>query len=174
MAEGTRYRTLEDQLKKQGGCLQEVVESMADVRAACQRRFQDELEQKSSRLEALVGSMNQRFDSIEQKFNSLLNTMMKEKGCSEPESRISEPLLPTPLPHTKLRHQNGAQLAPPEGRSKYFNPILPKLEMPMFATGNPREWIRKCQKYFLNYQIPDNQKVEMIEMFLEGKDDNWF
>nr|XP_027072057.1 uncharacterized protein LOC113696870 [Coffea arabica] len=134
MAESTRYRTLEDQLKKQEGCLQEVVESMADVQAACQRRFQDELEQKSSRLEALVGSLNQRFDSIEQKFNSLLNTMMKEKGCSEPESRISEPLLPTPLPHTKLRHQNGAQLAPPEGRSKYFNPILPKLEMPMFAT----------------------------------------
>lgn len=44
----------------------------------------------------------------------------------------------------------------------------------MYAAGNPREWLRKCQKYFLNYQIPDSQRVEMVEMFPEGKADNWF
>ena len=174
MAESTRFRTLEDQLKKQEARLQEMVDSVASVQAACQHQFQEELEQRSSRLEALVGSLNQRFDSIELKFNSLLTAMLKEKGCAELETRSSELLLPTPPPHMKLGNPNGAQFAPPENRSKQFTPILPRLEMPMFAAGNPREWLRKCQKYFTNYQIPDNQKVEMVEMFLEGKADNWF
>nr|XP_027093474.1 uncharacterized protein LOC113713862 [Coffea arabica] len=174
MAESTKYRTLEEQIKKQEVRLQELVETMAGVQAAGQLQFQKELEQRSSRLEALVGTLNQRFDSIELKFNSLLNVMMKEKGCAEQDSRTSEPLLPTPPPHMKLGNQNGTPCAPPENRSKQFHPILPKLEMPMFVAGNPREWLRKCQKYFLNYQIPDNQKVEMVEMFLEGKADNWF
>ena len=44
----------------------------------------------------------------------------------------------------------------------------------MFAAGNPREWLGKCQKYFLNYQIPARQKVDLVEMFLEGKINNWF
>ncbi|XP_027183746.1 uncharacterized protein LOC113782033 [Coffea eugenioides] len=174
MAESTRFRTLEDQLKKQEARLQEMVDSVAGVQAACQHQFQEELEQRSSRLEALVGSLNQRFDSIELKFNNQLTVMLKEKGCAELETRISEPLLPTPPSHMKLGNPNGAQFTPPESRSKQFTPILPKLEMPMFAAGNPREWLRKCQKYFVNYQIPDNQKVEMVEMFLEGKADNWF
>ncbi|XP_071906170.1 uncharacterized protein [Coffea arabica] len=133
MAESTRFRTLEDQLKKQEARLQEMVDSVASVQAACQHQFQEELEQRSSRLEALVGSLNQRFDSIELKFNSLLTAMLKEKGCAELETRISEPLLPTPPPHMKLGNPNGAQFAPPENRSKQFTPILPRLEMPMFA-----------------------------------------
>ena len=44
----------------------------------------------------------------------------------------------------------------------------------MFSDGNHKEWLRKCQKYFLNYQVPNNQKVDMMEMFLEVKADNWF
>ena len=44
----------------------------------------------------------------------------------------------------------------------------------MSSSGNPREWLRKCEKYFLNYQIPENQRIDVIEIFLEGKADNWF
>ena len=44
----------------------------------------------------------------------------------------------------------------------------------MFSSVKPREWLRTCQKYFLNHQILANQKVDLVEMFLEGKADNWF
>ena len=44
----------------------------------------------------------------------------------------------------------------------------------MFSGENPREWIRKCNKYCLNYQIPEDHKMEVIEMYLEGRADNWF
>ena len=55
-----------------------------------------------------------------------------------------------------------------------FTPNLPRLELPMYSAGNPREWLRKCHKYFLNYQIPACQRVDVVGMFLEGKADNWF
>lgn len=34
--------------------------------------------------------------------------------------------------------------------------------------------MRKCNKYFLNHQIPDEQKLEVIEMHLDGKANRWF
>lgn len=82
MAENTRYHALEEQIKKQDTCLQEMMEAMTGMQVSCQQKFQEELEQKSSRLEELVGNLDQRFSSIEQKFNNLLNAMMREKGCS--------------------------------------------------------------------------------------------
>ena len=61
-----------------------------------------------------------------------------------------------------------------ESGARTHLPNLPRMEIPIFSSGNPREWLRKCQKYFLNYQIPARQKVDLVEMFLEGKADNWF
>ncbi|XP_027071670.2 uncharacterized protein [Coffea arabica] len=111
---------------------------------------------------------------MEMKLNALLKVMMKEKSMPETEAGSSEPLLPTPPPHFKLMTSTEVHGAQPEVTAKIFTPSLPRLEMPMFASGNPREWLRKCHKYFLNYQIPENQRVDMVEMFLEGRADNWF
>ena len=56
--------------------------------------------------------------------------------------------------------------------SKLLVPNPPRIDLPLFTSENPREWIRKCNKYCLNYQIPEDQKVDVIEMYLEGKADN--
>ncbi|XP_071918893.1 uncharacterized protein [Coffea arabica] len=58
--------------------------------------------------------------------------------------------------------------------SKILVPNPSKIDLPMFTGENPREWIRKCNKYCLNYQTPEDQKVEVIEIYLEEKADNWF
>ncbi|XP_027175053.1 uncharacterized protein LOC113774658 [Coffea eugenioides] len=178
MAENTRYRSLEEQLKKQETRLQEVMETMAAAQTSCQnslqQKFQEELGQNNAKVEAMVGNLDQRFSKMEMKLNTLLKVMMKEKCMPETEAGSSEPLLPTPPPHFKLMTSTEVHGAQPEVRAKIFTPSLPRLEMPMFAYGNPREWLRKCHKYFLNYQIPENQRVDMVEMFLEGRADNWF
>ena len=122
----------------------------------------------------MVGNLDQKFSKMELKLNALLKVMMTEKSMLEVETGASEPILPTPPPHLKLMtpaEMHGGQL---EGRGKTFTPNLPRLEMPMFSSGNAREWLRKCQKYFLNYPIPENQRVDRVEMFLEGRADNWF
>lgn len=40
------------------------------------------------------------------------------------------------------------------GRSTFhFNP---RIEFPVFEGINPREWIKKCKKYFVLCQVPDS------------------
>ena len=53
-------------------------------------------------------------------------------------------------------------------------PNPPKVELPFFEGYRPQEWIRKCEKYFLVHQIPELQKVEIVEMYLEGMAEIWF
>ncbi|XP_027102590.1 uncharacterized protein [Coffea arabica] len=178
MAEGTRYRSLEDQLKKQESKLQELAESMVALHTSAQnelqQRLNEEMEKSNSRLESVVGNLDQKFCKLEQKFNALMKVMMKDKGGQENEGGPSEPLLPTPPSHVRLATQAEMAGQQQESRGRMFTPNLPRLDLPMFMAGNPREWLRKCHKYFLNYHIPACQKVDLVEMFLEGKADNWF
>ncbi|XP_027183811.1 uncharacterized protein LOC113782099 [Coffea eugenioides] len=178
MAESTRFRTLEDQLKKQEHRLQELMESMVAVRSAgaeeWRQKFQSEVEQNNAKLEAIAGSMDQKFNKMEQRFSSVLKLLMKEKGLTDMDGSVAEPILPTPPAHLRLTTSTEGPGISQEYRGRQFTPNVPRLELPMFNSGNPREWVRKCQKYFLNYQIAENHKVDVAEMFLEGKADNWF
>ncbi|KAD4585120.1 hypothetical protein E3N88_22721 [Mikania micrantha] len=43
-----------------------------------------------------------------------------------------------------------------------------KIDFPVFTGGDPRGWLLKAEKYFRYYQIPDEEKVEIASMYLEG------
>ncbi|KAD1573182.1 hypothetical protein E3N88_42611 [Mikania micrantha] len=43
-----------------------------------------------------------------------------------------------------------------------------KIDFPVFSGGDPRGWLLKAEKYFRYYQIPDEVKVEIASMYLEG------
>ncbi|KAK1441653.1 hypothetical protein QVD17_07716 [Tagetes erecta] len=43
-----------------------------------------------------------------------------------------------------------------------------KIEFPNFSGGDPRGWLLKAEKYFKYYQVPDDEKVEVASMHLEG------
>ncbi|KAL4303860.1 hypothetical protein GQ457_10G003110 [Hibiscus cannabinus] len=45
----------------------------------------------------------------------------------------------------------------------------PKLEIQLFEGTNPRSWIRKCEKYFSIFLVPENQKLDLASMYLTGK-----
>ena len=49
---------------------------------------------------------------------------------------------------------------------------LPKLEFPSFDGSKPRNWIRKCERYFTVFAIPEYQKVEIAAMYMTGRADN--
>ncbi|KAL4348329.1 hypothetical protein GQ457_17G014550 [Hibiscus cannabinus] len=54
-----------------------------------------------------------------------------------------------------------------------FN-FRPRLELPFFEGENPRGWVRKCQKYFALFEIPEEHKLEIASMYLEGRAEIWF
>ncbi|KAD6454658.1 hypothetical protein E3N88_09364 [Mikania micrantha] len=43
-----------------------------------------------------------------------------------------------------------------------------KIDFPVFGGGDPRGWVLKAEKYFKYYQIPEDDKVEVASMHLEG------
>nr|GEV50622.1 retrotransposon Gag domain, retroviral aspartyl protease [Tanacetum cinerariifolium] len=43
-----------------------------------------------------------------------------------------------------------------------------KIDFLIISSGDPRCWLMKAKKYFRYYQIPDEEKVEIASMHLEG------
>ena len=47
--------------------------------------------------------------------------------------------------------------------------------MPNFGgDDHPRTWIKKCNKFFQLYQVSEAFKVDIVEMYLEGRVDVWY
>ncbi|VFQ64861.1 unnamed protein product [Cuscuta campestris] len=51
---------------------------------------------------------------------------------------------------------------------RHFQPLYAKIEFPKFSGGDPRGWILKAEKYFRYYETPDEEKVDIASMYLEG------
>ena len=56
----------------------------------------------------------------------------------------------------------------PWGGRGSFRPPYTKVEFPKFDGGDPRGWILKAEKYFRYYQTPEESKVDVAAMYLEG------
>lgn len=51
---------------------------------------------------------------------------------------------------------------------------LPKLEISMFDCQNPRLCVRRCQKLFTLYNVPDQQVITLTSTYLNDVADVWF
>lgn len=102
--------------------------------------------------------------------------MSKEKNPVE-DDRVGKdhtPLLPTPPIHQRLNLGVEEEVKSCEFLGKIPRHNFPKIELVMFRGDNPREWVRKCNKYFLLNKISKDHKLLVVEIFLKGKADNWF
>ncbi|KAH0646572.1 hypothetical protein KY284_034456 [Solanum tuberosum] len=50
----------------------------------------------------------------------------------------------------------------------------PKWELRYFEGYDPKVWIPKCERYFNLYRTPDNQKVEVVALYLNRIPENWY
>lgn len=49
-----------------------------------------------------------------------------------------------------------------------------KLNFPEFDGANPRGWLRKIEKLFTIYKIPESEKLDYITIHMKHKADIWF
>ncbi|XP_027172283.1 uncharacterized protein LOC113771935 [Coffea eugenioides] len=154
MAESTCFKTLEDHLRKQELKLQEIVEDMKNM----QLQVKEEMEGRDKRLDTITLGMEQKFEAL----HSMMMSLLTKEKVSEEEGRVVReraPLLPTPPSHQRLGLGVDGETKSGEflGKIPGYNP--PKLELHLFSGENPREWIRKCNKYFLLNKVPDEHKL---------------
>ena len=137
MAESTRFKTLEEQVRKQDTRLQEIMEKLQSSHSSQQQlkgEIRRELDENNKRMESLVIGMEQKLgEFLEQKFSSLILNMdgAKEKFPDEGVRGRTEqtpPLLPTPPPQFRLYPETEvARALTKEGKVQVPNP--PKIDL---------------------------------------------
>ncbi|XP_060181956.1 uncharacterized protein LOC132611554 [Lycium barbarum] len=76
---------------------------------------------------------------------------------NHPYTPTASPLLPTPVDHTDSSLKN----------------LKPKINFPEFDGTNPRGWLRKCEKFFELYHIPEHEKLNYTSIHVRDRVDVW-
>nr|XP_027122333.1 uncharacterized protein LOC113739303 [Coffea arabica] len=163
MAEGTRLKGLEEQLKRQEIRTQGIMDSwtatekqLRDAMAADRQHLEEKIESSNNELKNLIVALSNQYGAA-------MRTVQGDRG-----------ILQTPTGHSDRQNHLGRTKENSGGNRQFLQLAIPRMEFPVFDGGNPREWIRKSQKYFHTFHIPDSQKMDMVEIFLEGKADIWY
>ncbi|KAL8158626.1 hypothetical protein V2J09_000163 [Rumex salicifolius] len=190
MADGTRLKTLEEHLKRNDAQIvdvQSVVAQNRDLITAAQssldetKRIQEEQHKMLEKLTAMVTSLlpKEHTDIAEQRrLEALAPGVLQAPNPANrlPEQQASRITPERPNPGGRVWdatsvHGDRASPAGFDGRSGFGR--FPKVDFPLFDGTNPRLWIRRCERYFLIFQIHDAQKVSLASMYVCGKAEVW-
>lgn len=124
-----------------------------------------------SKLEAHAANLEARMDA---KFTTLIQVLTKEKNLTTGEETIHDktPILPTSCSRVKNRCDD--ESGDYHKRGKPFLTGFPRIELPMFSGENPKDWLRKYERFFSICQIPEHCRIDTVELYLEGKVDVWY
>lgn len=134
-------------------------------------QFQSKCELMEEKMESGNKKLETMISNLDGRINAILRMICKEKE-EEAQASGRTPLLPTPPGRIRDTEEGNHQSKERMVRAAVPNP--PRIDLPMFQGERPREWLRKCLKYFTVYQIPENQRMEVVEMYLEGRADIWY
>ncbi|KAL2235596.1 UNVERIFIED_CONTAM: hypothetical protein Sindi_1291800 [Sesamum indicum] len=134
----------------------------------------DQMMEAQEGLQATVLTIQQQLQSVVEQLQhynrnkSILGeglTASMEKGSS---SRV--------VVHNSLRHEaSNVPRHEIQTQSNYGNhSALNRLEFSYFDGENARGWIRRCTRYFQLIPIPEDQKVAMASIYMQGKAELWF
>ncbi|KAL8137446.1 LOW QUALITY PROTEIN: hypothetical protein V2J09_003447 [Rumex salicifolius] len=190
MVDDTRLKTLEEHLKRNDAQIvdvQSVVAQNRDLITAAQssldetKRIQEEQHKMLEKLTAMVTSLlpKEHTDIAEQRrLEALAPGVLQAPNPANrlPEQQASRFTPEKPNPGGRVWdatsvHGDRASPAGFDGRSGFGR--FPKVDFPLFDGTNPRSWIRRCERYFLIFQIHDAQKVSLASMYVCGKDEVW-
>ncbi|KAL4378560.1 hypothetical protein GQ457_02G035680 [Hibiscus cannabinus] len=105
--------------------------------------------------------------------SSSLGLMEEKRGASGTETKLKLGGKNNEMEETFIVRENNLWEKNMNGVTGNYLP-RPKIEFQTFDGNNPRSWIRKCQKYFSIFEVPESQKLEMGTMYLVGKAETWF
>ncbi|KAL2232925.1 UNVERIFIED_CONTAM: hypothetical protein Sindi_1472500 [Sesamum indicum] len=180
MADGTRLKELQEAQKK------------ADI------MFLDERAKREASVDELHGRMDQMIEAHEglqatvlNMEHNLLGIQQQLQGMAEQmqqynknKSILGEGLTASLdkgsnfriTPQSIIRQEgvsNNRQETGGNQGSGTYN-ILNRLEFPHFDGDNARSWIRRCSRYFQLIPIPEDQRVPMASIYLQGRAELWY
>ena len=162
--------------KNQDEIRKEITELESVVRTFANRS--DGLEQAVRIMEHRQESTEKTLKNLDQKYEGMMNMMaqmlarLNDKG-KEVEGNSSDSSLMQKEDNRRKEEQKGARDRSESQGPRSFT-RLPKVDLPSFTGENPREWIRKANKYFKINGVEEEMKPEVAELYFRDKADIWF
>ncbi|XP_020550197.1 uncharacterized protein LOC110012122 [Sesamum indicum] len=75
--------------------------------------------------------------------------------------------------HNSFRHE-GSNVPRQDQQHTGAYIALNKMEFPYFDGENARSWVRRCTRYFQLIPIPEDQKVPLASIYMQGKAEVWY
>ncbi|XP_011075658.1 uncharacterized protein LOC105160092 [Sesamum indicum] len=159
MAYGTRLKELQEAQKK------------ADI------MFLDERAKREASVDELHGRMDQMLEVQEGLQASMLNMEHNMASLQQKlQTTVDKGSNFRATPHNVLRQEGGSSSRhePSGNQSSGTYNILNRLEFPHFDGENARGWVRRCSRYFQLIPIPEDQRVSMASIYMQGKAELWY
>ena len=61
-----------------------------------------------------------------------------------------------------------------QGQRQQLGFSMPRMEIPVFKGDNPRWWVRKCERMFEWYDIPEGRRVALATAYFDNVADAWY
>lgn len=151
----TQFQQLSANLAEQSTIMKQVVEN--------QQRSTKRMEDLESKFTLLMDQISQNRDS------PAAVTVNTIASGSEIQSNTGKGILPTP----KTTDKGGYSPTSTKGSYSSKGAKMPKVEISDFNGENPRNFIRKCEKYFRFYSIAEEEQIEIATMRFGDIADNW-
>ncbi|KAL2226833.1 UNVERIFIED_CONTAM: hypothetical protein Sindi_2042000 [Sesamum indicum] len=180
MADGTRLKELQEAKKKSDLMfLDESAKREASVDELHGRM--DQMLEVQEGLQASMLNLEHNMTSLQQQLQSMADQMQQ---YNRNKSILGEGLTATvergsnfrATPYNVLREEGGSSSRNETSgnqNSRTYN-VLNRLEFPHFDEENARGWVRRCSRYFQLIPIPDDQRVSMASIYMQGKAELWY
>ena len=132
--------------------------------------------QEINELEAKVNSMQKSLDEANNSLQGIMMGVEKLQGKGKETETLAGHSTNSRLHRTNI---TPIVLDLPKklekGNSSGINSFKrPKVILAKFNGENPREWIKKCQRYFLLDPVMEEEKMLFASLHLEGAAETWF
>ncbi|KAL2235351.1 UNVERIFIED_CONTAM: Transposon Ty3-G Gag-Pol polyprotein [Sesamum indicum] len=141
----------------------------------------DQMLEVQEGLQASMLNMEHNMASLQQQLQSMADQMQQ---YNRNKSILGEGLTATvdkgsnfrATLHNVLRQEGGSSSRHESSGNQSFGTynILNRLEFPHFDGENARGWVRRCSRYFQLIPIPEDQRVSIASIYMQGKAELWY
>ena len=183
MASNTRSRSAEDSWRDLDHRIQEVNNSCFKKISESNAVLENKIIVKMDKLMSMVSGCDAKIEaynaSMEEKIAQKISGALQKGQWEKKVGRDGEiwaertPILGTPTGGSGKTSNEEENMGNKDRATKNQLGHQYRMEIPNYMGEDPRSWIRKCNKYFLTYQVSETSKVDIVEMHLDGKADVW-
>ncbi|PIN13770.1 DNA-directed DNA polymerase [Handroanthus impetiginosus] len=168
MAEGTRFKEVQEQLKKHEVLLVEEKDQRTATENHLQAKFM-ELQNSHTSLQATVENMHK---TLQQQIQSVLDQMLQ---FNRSKSLMGEGLMAHGERSSNSPMGYQEKTGGSDDGSSHWSSPFPKVEFSFFDGTDARGWVRKSNWYFqVVSTFLEEQKVPLASVHFQGKAEVWF